>query len=125
MKSISEYFGSGHRSSGTTRSSRSATSRTASIAGSTVSRTYLASLEHVAVLRVVAVRLLEREDRLDELVDQPAELLLQARDALSSSAASSVADHCIAAGSSIVRAIDAAVSASMLSFVTYCSSSTS
>ena len=38
MKRISAYFGSGHRSSGTMPSSRSATSRTAAIAGSTVSR---------------------------------------------------------------------------------------
>ena len=37
MKRISEYFGSGQRSSGTMRSSRSATSRTAAIAGMTVS----------------------------------------------------------------------------------------
>ena len=51
---------------------------------------------------------------------------LFSRDApLLSSAASSVANHWIAAGSSIVRAIDAAVSPSMLSVVTYCSSSTS
>ncbi len=42
MKSISEYFGSGHRSSATMRSSLSATSRTASIAGITVSRMYFA-----------------------------------------------------------------------------------
>ena len=38
MKSISEYFGSGQRSSATSFSSRSATSRTSSIAGITVSR---------------------------------------------------------------------------------------
>ena len=38
MNSISEYFGSGQRSSATSFSSRSATSRTSSIAGITVSR---------------------------------------------------------------------------------------
>jgi hypothetical protein len=38
MKSISEYLGSGQRSSGTSFSKRSATSRTSSIAGTTVSR---------------------------------------------------------------------------------------
>jgi hypothetical protein len=38
MKSISSYFGSGQRSSATIFSSRSATLRTASIAGITVSR---------------------------------------------------------------------------------------
>ncbi len=38
MKSISEYFGSGHRSSATSFSSRSATSRVSSIAAITVSR---------------------------------------------------------------------------------------
>ena len=42
MNSISEYFGSGHRSSATIRSSLSATSRTASIAGMTLSRMYFA-----------------------------------------------------------------------------------
>jgi hypothetical protein len=43
MNSISEYFGSGHRSSATMCSSRSATARVDSIAGMTVSRMYLAS----------------------------------------------------------------------------------
>jgi hypothetical protein len=43
MKSISEYFGSGQRSSATMRSRRSATSRVAAIAVTTVSRMYLAS----------------------------------------------------------------------------------
>jgi hypothetical protein len=38
MNSISEYLGSGHRSSGTSFSRRSATSRTSAIASSTVSR---------------------------------------------------------------------------------------
>jgi hypothetical protein len=38
MNSISEYFGSGQRSSATSFSRRSATSRTSSIAGITVSR---------------------------------------------------------------------------------------
>ena len=38
MNSISEYFGSGHKSSATSFSKRSATSRTSSIAGMTVSR---------------------------------------------------------------------------------------
>src|SRR3954470_13850838 len=42
MNSISEYFGSGHRSSATMRSRRSATSRTASIAGITLSRIHFA-----------------------------------------------------------------------------------
>jgi len=38
INSISEYFGKGHRSSATSFSSRSATSRTSSIATITVSR---------------------------------------------------------------------------------------
>jgi hypothetical protein len=42
MNSIVEYFASGQRSSATMLSSRSATARTASIAGITVSRMYLA-----------------------------------------------------------------------------------
>ena len=71
MNRISEYFGSGQRSSATIRSSLSATSRTASIAGMTVSATYLARVEHVVVLGVArALAVLEREDRLDELVDE-------------------------------------------------------
>ena len=37
----------------------------------------------------------------------------------------SVASHCTAAGSSIVRAIAAAVSPSMFTVVTYCSTNTS
>ena len=45
MKSISQYFGSGQRSSATMRSSRSPTSRTASIAGMTWSRQIGAKLE--------------------------------------------------------------------------------
>ena len=44
MKSISEYFGSGQRSSATMRSRRSATSRAAPIAVTTVSRMELLSL---------------------------------------------------------------------------------
>src|SRR6202008_251309 len=43
MKRISEYFGSGQSSSGTIFSSRSATARTASIAGTTLDCAYLAS----------------------------------------------------------------------------------
>src|SRR5215217_5937106 len=42
----------------------------------------LGGLEDVLGLRVVAVGGLQREDRLDELVDEPAELLLEAGDAL-------------------------------------------
>ena len=44
MKSISEYFGNGHRSSATRPSSLSAVSRVLSIAGITLSRMYSASL---------------------------------------------------------------------------------
>ena len=76
---------------------------------------------------VVAVGLLELEDRVDELVDEPDRL--GSVSALDAGAAPAVVEQrrgtASAAGRSIVRAIDAAVSASMLIFVTYCSSETS
>ena len=115
MKRISEYFGSGQRSSGD-----DPLEPVGDLADGVHRRQHrrldvLGLAEHVAVLRVV-VRRLER-DRDDELVDQLAELALQTR-------RRPVVVRLVerrepldrGAGSSIVRAIDAAVSASMLSF---------
>ena len=124
MKRISEYFGSGQLWSGTTRSSRSATARTASIAGRTVSLHVLGVREHVLV-RVLEVGLLEGEDPLDEVVDQGGRLLSRRSTPRPPSASSSRSRYSSAAGRIIVRAIDAAVSASMLIFVAYCSAETS
>ena len=66
MKRISEYFGSGQRSSGTIRSSRSATSRVAAIAGSTSFCTYFASSSTSAGVGKLQGEL---EPLVDEFVD--------------------------------------------------------
>ena len=65
MNSISEYFGSGQRSSATTRSSRSAIARTPSMAGTTSSRMYSACLSP-STSGCGRVDALECDDRVDE-----------------------------------------------------------
>jgi hypothetical protein len=72
---------------------------------------------------VVAVRGLQREDRVDELVDQPADSSSASR--RRRLARAERRQPRTAAGRSIVRAIEAAVSPSMLIVVMYCSSDTS
>ena len=125
MKSTSEYFGSGQVSSGTTFSSRSATERTASMASITALWTYLAPSITSSVsgwLRLAAssastastnssIRAVSSSSSRVTPTELPASL--------------STRSHWMAAGSSIVRAIAAAVSPSMLIVVVYCSRKTS
>ena len=80
MNRISEYFGSGHRSSATTFSSWSAAARTAVHRRDHRVVHVLGVLEHVVVRLVLGeVRRLERLDRLGELVDQLGRLTRELR----------------------------------------------
>ena len=79
MKRISEYFGSGQRSSATTFSSLSAASRTLSIAGELVVAGVDRQLHALDVLRVL-VGLVELLQRGDQLVDERPDLLGHRRD---------------------------------------------
>ncbi len=69
-KRISEYFGSGQRSSATTFSSLSATSRTSAIAASWLSRAYFASSRPSTPVGVL-VGLLELVDRVGRATTSP------------------------------------------------------
>ena len=69
MNRISEYFGSGQRSSATTFSSLSAASRTFAIAAIWWSRAYSASFEALDAVGVL-VGLVELADRRDQLFDE-------------------------------------------------------
>jgi hypothetical protein len=122
INSTSLYFGSGHRSSATIFSSLSATSRAAFIAGITLSRMKTA---HAAggssswfSLRLTASSALIAATNSPT---RPSVYVMSSGTAASRSSARWRS----AAGSSSVRAIAAAVSASMLSFTAYCSVKTS
>src|SRR5215213_1337867 len=122
MNSTSLYFGSGHRSSATIFSSLSATSRTLSIAGITLSRMKTA---HTAGVESswLSGRLMS-SSALIAVTNSPTRPSVSViRSA--TPASRSRARWRSAAGSSSVRAIAAAVSASMLSFTAYCSVKTS
>ena len=120
MNSISEYFGSGQRSSAMIRSSLSATSRTAPIAGRTVSRMYFACSspstcgcdEFARSSSPIAATKLSTSSCVSATSRSTPASLTSAR-------------WRSAAGSTSVRAIEAAVSASMFTVVVYCSLATS
>ena len=125
MKRISEYFGSGQRSSGTIRSSLSATSRTADMASMTVVWTYLAAPMSESFSGWLRFASSSSKIRSVSASTRPEVSWVRRAMPVPPLTLSSVASQRIAAGRSIVRAIEAAVSASMLIVVMYCSTATS
>ncbi len=125
MNSTSEYFGSGQRSSGTTFSSLSAISRTLPIASMTALWTYLAPSRTSSVSGCALLAASRSKIASTNASTSPPSSSVRRAMPVPPSVAPSLPSHVIAAGSSIVRAIAAAVSPSMLIVVVYCSRKTS
>ena len=126
MKRISAYFGSGQSASGTIRSSRSATSRAASIAGITVAaRTWRAR----ARPRSRGGRRWPPRARRSSSTNSSISADDLGLEALHAGAALGVVEQRqvlrAPPGAAACARSSAAVSASMLRFVTYCSTNTS